>query len=157
MKYDLRVFPRFLFTALLALSGVVVADGLADKVTVTDPFVRAVPPVVKTTAAFMQLESSDQTERFLVDARTPVAGAVELHMHVKDGEVMRMRRIPHIHLPPQQQVSLQPGGLHIMLFELKRNLNPDDEVPITLIFDDGSSKDIVATVRTVHRPMKKMH
>ena len=159
MKSYLRVVYRGLITGLIAVSvsGHVLAEGLADKVTVTDPFVRAVPPVVKTSAAFMQLKSSDEVERFLVDARTPVAGAVELHMHVKDGDVMRMRRIPHIHLPPAAQVSLQPGGLHIMLFDLKQPLKPGDEVPITLVFEDGSSKDIVAPVRSVNRPMKKMH
>jgi copper(I)-binding protein len=158
MNVCLRRFTRPLLVSLLAtaMAGGAWAEGIADRVTVTDPYVRAVPPVVKTTAAFMQLQSDDDEERFLVSASTPVAGAVELHMHVQDGEVMRMRRIVHIHLPSRQTVSLQPGGLHIMLFDLKQPLSAGDEVPITLTFEDGSSKDIVAVVRPVHGPMKKM-
>ena len=127
--------------------------GVADKVTVNDPYVRAVPPVVKTSAAFMQIQSSDAVERFLVSASTPAAAAVELHMHTMDDGVMRMRRIAHIHMPPNETVSLQPGGLHIMLFDLTAPLNPGDQVPITLTFEDGSTKEISAQVRSVKSMM----
>ena len=130
------------------------AEGIADKITVNDPYVRAVPPVVKTSAAFMQLRNSDVVEHFLVSASTPTAAAVELHMHTMDDGVMRMRRIAHVHLPPGKTVSLQPGGLHIMLFDLSAALKPGDQVPITLTFADGSNKEISAQVRSVKSMMK---
>jgi hypothetical protein len=130
------------------------AEGIADKITVNDPYVRAVPPVVKTSAAFMQLQNSDVVEHFLVGASTPAAAAVELHMHTMDNGVMRMRRIAHVHLPPGATVSLQPGGLHIMLFDLSAALKPGDQVPITLTFADGSNKEISAQVRSVKSMMK---
>lgn len=148
--------PRFgrlpaIFRAALALLLLIpaasVAQSIADRVTVNDPYVRAVPPMVKTSAAYMQLQSRDTVERFLVDASTPVAGAVELHMHIADGGVMRMRRIPHIHLPPDQTVALEPGGEHIMLFDLNTPLIAGAKVPLTLVFEDGSRKEIQAEVR----------
>ena len=138
----------------LSAVGPAAADGVADKVTVTDPYVRAIPPVIKTTAAFMQLQSSDDVERFVVDASSPAAGAVELHMHTMDDGVMRMRRIVHIHLPPNKPVSLEPGGLHVMLFDLTAPIAPGDQIPITLTFDDGSTREISAEVRTVESMMK---
>ena len=134
---------------LCAVASGVGAEGLADKVTVNDPYVRAVPPVVKTSAAFMQLQSGDASERFLVNASSPVAAAVELHMHSTDDGVMRMRQVPHIHLPPGRTVSLEPGGLHIMLFDIAAPLKEGDRVPITLTFEDGSTKDVAAVVRPV--------
>ncbi len=82
----------------------------------------SVPPVVKTSAAFLQLHNDAPTEQFVVSASTPIAGAVELHMHLHDNGVMRMRQIPHIHMPPGENVALEPGGLHIMLFDLKGTL-----------------------------------
>jgi copper(I)-binding protein len=130
------------------------AQDAADKISVVDPYVRAVPPVVKTTAAFMQLRNSDSVERFLVQAATPAAGSVELHMHTSDGDVMRMRRVPHIHLPPNDTVSLEPGAEHIMLFEIAVALEPGDQIPITLTFGDGSTKQISAEVRTVESRMR---
>jgi copper(I)-binding protein len=132
----------------------VAADGIADKILVNDPYVRAVPPVVKTSAAFMQFQNSGEAEQFLVSASTPAAAAVELHMHTMDDGVMRMRQIAHIHLPPKQTVALQPGGLHIMLFDLTAPLNLGERVPITLTFEDGSTKQISAEVRSVKQMMK---
>lgn len=143
--------------ALLSSSMSVLAGGVADRITVNDPYVRAVPPVVKTSAAFMQLQNNGDAEYFLVDASTPAAGAVELHMHTNDDGVMRMRRIPHIHLPPGKTVSLQPGGLHIMLFDLKTPLNEGVGIPILLTFGDGSQQQITAKVKSVQHGMKGQH
>mgnify|MGYP001819916919 CR=1 FL=1 len=139
---------------LLALSAGVSADGIAGKVSVIDPYVRAVPPVTKTSAAFMQLRNDNDTDGSLVRAETPAAGAVELHTHTMDEGVMRMRQIPQISLPPNTTVFLEPGGLHVMLFDLKAPLSPGDEVPITLTFSDGSSKAVTAEVRSVQGMMK---
>lgn len=152
-----RIWPRVVALSLvaLALSGSAFAQSIADRVTVTDPYIRAVPPVVKTSAAFMQIRYDGSEEEFLIAASTPVAGAVELHMHVQDNGVMRMRKIPHIHLPPAKPVSLEPGGLHIMLFDLKATLEPGDDVPITLVFADHSTKQVTATVRSVRTMMKR--
>ena len=157
MRYLQRLGCRIGIVALtlpLVLGARVSAEGIADRITVNDPYVRAVPPVVKTSAAFMQLQNSDPAEQFLVSASTPAAEAVELHMHTMDDGVMRMRQIAHIHLPPNKTVSLEPGGLHIMLFDLKTPLKPGDKVPMTLTFEDGSSKEITAEVRSVKRMMK---
>ena len=142
----------FVLSLLLAVNAG--ADGVADKITVNDPYVRAVPPVVKTSAAFMQFQNSDMVERFLVSASTPAAAVVELHMHTMDDGVMRMRQVAQIRMPPNETVSLQPGGLHIMLFDLTEPLNPGDQVPITLSFEDGSTKEISARVRSVKSMMK---
>lgn len=140
---------------LAGLCGAPLAQSVADTVSVTDPYIRAVPPVVKTSAAFMQLRNGGTAEAFLVAATTPVAGAVELHMHEHDEGVMRMRRIPHIHLPPAEDVRLEPGGLHVMLFDLQTPLVPGQEVPITLIFGDQSSKEVTASVKSVTKGMMK--
>jgi periplasmic copper chaperone A len=156
MKLFFRVIPLCFGAAMVALAHAedVIAAGVADRISVVDPYVRAVPPVVKTTAAFMQFRNSNPTEQFLVEASTPAAGGVELHMHTMDGDVMRMRRIPHIHLPPNETVALEPGAEHIMLFEIAVALEPGDQIPITLTFGDGSTKQISAEVRTVESRMR---
>lgn len=155
MKLLKTGLSALLAIGLAMLSGVPAsAAGVADRVSINDPYIRAVPPVVKTTAAFMQLQNTNAQEQFVVSAQSDTAAVVELHMHVQDEGVMRMRQIPHIHLPPNQTVSLQPGGLHIMLFDLKQPLSPGDEVPLTLTFDDGSSKQVIAIVRRFEGMMK---
>ncbi len=47
---------------------------------------------------------------------------------------MRMRAVPAIDVAAGATVKFAPGGLHIMLQELKRPLKKGDRVPLTLVF-----------------------
>lgn len=135
------------FFVFLCLTVSAHAQQTAESITVNNPYVRAVPPMAATTAAFMQIQNQSEEARLVTGAYSPAAQVAELHMHIHDDGMMRMRQIPHIHLPPQSTVALEPAGLHIMLFKLKNPLSVGDQVPITLSFDDGSSKEISAVVR----------
>jgi copper(I)-binding protein len=47
---------------------------------------------------------------------------------------MRMRQVSSIDVPAGGTVSLQPGGLHIMLIDLKEPLRQGETFPLTLTF-----------------------
>ena len=49
-----------------------------------------------------------------------------------------MAMIANLSIPAKGKVTLQPGGFHIMLINLKKPVNKGDIVPITLHFQDGS-------------------
>ena len=59
---------------------------------------------------------------------------------------MKMRQVPAIEIKAGGETQLQPGGLHIMLIELKAPMREGDNIAITLGFDDGSSKQVDAKV-----------
>ena len=80
----------------------------AQTVKVEQPWVRATVPQQRATGAFMQLTASRDTR--LVAAQSPVAGVVEIHEMVMERDVMKMRAIPGLPLPPGQAGGLQPGG-----------------------------------------------
>ena len=72
------------------------------------------------------------------EARSPVAGVVEIHEMKMENNVMRMRAIPALDLPAGKTVELKPGGYHVMLMDLKRQLKEGETVPVTLeIESDG--------------------
>jgi copper(I)-binding protein len=64
-----------------------------------------------------------------------VADHAELHTHLNDNGVMKMRQIPDIPVEAGATVKLQPGGLHIMLMDLKQPLKEGDKIPMTLRFE----------------------
>jgi len=71
---------------------------------------------------------------------------------------MRMRPVPAIDVKAKGEAVLKPGGLHVMLIDLKAPMKEGDSVPITLTFDDGSSKQIDAkVVRPSPAPMPMDH
>lgn len=133
--------------ALLALLGPSLT--LADAgVKVTDVWARATAPGQNVAAAYLSLVSG--TQAALVKAESPAARIVELHEMKMDGNVMKMRAVPKIDLPAGAEVKLAPGGLHVMLVDLKQPLKVGEKVPLTLVFDAGGKTeklDVQAEVR----------
>ena len=66
---------------------------------------------------------------------------------------MRMRPVARIELPAGKTVTLAPGGLHIMLIDVKQPLKTGDKVPLTLTVQraDFSSRSVF-TVQAEVRP-----
>lgn len=121
------------------------------QVSVEAPWVRATVPGQKATGAFMTLRSS-QDARF-VEARSPVAGVVEIHEMKHDGGMMRMSAIASLPLPAGRHVDLKPGGYHVMLMDLKRPIADGDAVPLTLVFEGADRKRVTMEVTAKARPL----
>lgn len=121
----------------------------ADAIDVADAYARAVPPGQANSAAFMMLSNPGDADRALVAAESAAAATVELHTHTMSDGMMQMRRVERIELPAGEEVTLAPGGLHVMLIGLAQQLKPGMEVALTLIFDDGSRQTITAPVRRI--------
>jgi hypothetical protein len=155
MTSPARLLRRFALVVLTWLP----AAAAAQPVTVNDAWVRAPAPGQKVAGAYMEL-TSKQTS-FLVSVASPAAGAVELHITTLDGGIMKMRSASKIELPGGKPVKLAPGGVHVMLLDLKQPLKPGDKVPLTLTVqrDDRSSRSVF-TVQAVVRegtPEKAHH
>ena len=120
--------------------------GAADSVTVQDPYVRLAPPNAPATGAFMVIRNGGDKDVKVVSASNPASKVTELHTHLNEGGVMKMRPVPAIEVKAKGEAVLKPGGLHVMLIDLKAPMKEGDVVPITLGFDDGSSKQVDAKV-----------
>lgn len=135
--------------SLLAAGLLVSAGALAaaaDDVTVLEPYVRLAPPNAPATGAFMTIRNNGSRDVKVVKADNPASRVSELHTHLNDNGVMRMRPVDGIDIKAKGEAALKPGGLHIMMIDLKAPLKEGDVVPITLGFADGSSKQVEARV-----------
>lgn len=131
------------------------ADSAGDIIMVQDPYVRAVPPGQPNSASFMSLHNPDEQGHVLIGASSPAAEVAELHTHTMEGGMMRMRKVEKVDLPGGDRVSLEPGGLHVMMIGLKQKLVPGEKVPLTLLFEDGSQLKVDAPVRKLQMRMKQ--
>ena len=131
---------------LAVLVGVLGAPASAQ-VQVYGPMVRMVPPGQPISVAFMTLHNHGMDEKILVKVHSDAAGAAELHNHIMADGMMKMRRIDTIVVPGHGQVELKPGGLHIMLIGLSRNLQVGEQVTIDLEFADGEHLTVNAPVQ----------
>ncbi|MFQ2154511.1 copper chaperone PCu(A)C [Aeromonas sanarellii] len=146
------MFKRAFYSSLALL---LAAPALAKaKVEAVDGYVRLLPPGSPNTAAFMVLKNDGDKPVALVAAASPEAGRAELHTHLHENGVMKMRQVERIEIPARGEAVLKPGSLHIMLFEV-RELSQGTPFPLTLTLDDGQSLGLSLPVKPVE-PMKGM-
>jgi copper(I)-binding protein len=140
-----KILSLLLMAALPALA----------QVTVGEPWVRATVAAQKATGAFMTLTSTQHAK--LVGVSSPVAGAVEVHeMKIVD-DMMKMRQIQGLDLPPGQPVKLAPGGYHLMLLNLKQPLKEGDKVALTLEFEDAQKVHSKVVIEAPVKPLTATH
>ncbi len=120
----------------VALAATLAVPAFAQSVDVKDAWVRVSVPGQKATGAFMKITAREGSR--LVAASSPVAGVTEVHEMKMDGNVMTMRAVQGgLELPAGKTVELKPGGLHVMLLDLKAALPKDSTIPLTLVFRDA--------------------
>ena len=137
-------------TRRLLLAGLVAAlarpASAQAPLVVHEPWARAAM-AGRTSAAYMTIENTTGTLDRLVSATSPAARVVELHTHLMDGGVMRMRPVTAIEVNPGEPAVLRPGGLHIMLIDLARQLRPGETIPLTLRFERAGEVTIQVPVQ----------
>lgn len=139
----------FVNVAAAATVACLASQASAGGVTVSNAWARATPSGSAIGAVFMDFKAAaDQSDK-LLSASSAVAGRVELHTHVKDGDVMRMRRVDSIELPAGESHALRPGGDHVMLFDLKQPLAEGDALELALTFEKAGTVDVVAAIGPV--------
>ncbi len=148
-------FQRALLGAALCLS---TAWAQAQDIRVEQPWSRAMPPTAPAAAAYFVLHNTGAGADRLVGAATPIAGKAELHEHAHVGGVMQMREVAGgIPLPAGAEVSFQPGGYHVMLLELPRQLKDGEQFPLTLRFEKAGELTVEVPVRHMAPAMQGGH
>jgi periplasmic copper chaperone A len=118
-----------------------------SEVLVRDAWVQEGPPSQTITAAYMTIENHSGGDISLRSASTEVAQTVELHkMELVDG-MMKMHRVKTIDIPAGGTAELKPGGYHLMVIGLKKELKQGDKVTITLEFSGDLRKTITIPVK----------
>ena len=99
-------------------------------------------------AVYFSIRSSAADE--LVGVSSNVAEAVEMHESMMSGDVMQMHPLESVPLDAGKEVTFEPGGLHVMLVNLKQDLNNGDEIEVTLHFQ--TYQDILLSVAVQDAP-----
>ena len=115
------------------------------QVKVDNPWVRATVAQQKTSSAYMSLTAASAVR--VVEVTSMVAGAAEIHETKMENNMMKMRAVPALELPSGRTVELKPGGLHIMLVDLRQPLKEGEMVALTLTVERSDKKRETVVVR----------
>jgi copper(I)-binding protein len=140
----LRLLPFVLLTA----ASLTRAGGVIDA---ADAWLRGVPPGHNDSAAYMTLVNTSASPHTVVEVSSPQARAVEIHESRQLDGMWRMRRLAELPVPAGEQVALQPGGVHLMVFGLAHTPRPGEKISFQLRLDSGETVLVEAEVRAPGR------
>ncbi|WGF87197.1 copper chaperone PCu(A)C [Marinivivus vitaminiproducens] len=147
----MKILPRLAVvagTAFVPVAAASAADVTAGTIVIEHPWTRATPPGARVAGGYLVLENLGSDSDRLTGLSSPAADRVEIHEMAMDGGVMTMRPVEDgLDLPPGQGVALEPGGLHLMLIDLKSGLTEGQSVPVTLTFAKGGTAEIELAVQ----------
>ena len=135
--------PAVLFLMLLSFMSTAMAE---PAVVVEGPWVREAPPASTVLAAYMVLKNTADTPRTVTHIDSPDFRNSQIHRTVMEDGIAKMHPVEKLQLPVNGSVVLEPGGLHLMLFEPLRSLRDGDTVVLVIHADNGDSV-------TVHAPV----
>ena len=115
---------------------------------VESAWARASAGMARAGAGFLTIRNDGAADR-LVGASAGVSRKVEIHTHVMDGAVMRMRRVDAVPVAASATTALRPGGDHLMFIGLHAPLKEGGRFPVTLIFEKAGAVTVSMEVRGV--------
>jgi copper(I)-binding protein len=133
--------------AALALAACGGSGGTTGGITVSDAWARTSPMMERAGAAYMVLQNSGAAEDKLLSVESDVAKTIELHETKEMNGMMQMSPVPNILVAASGKTELKPGGLHVMLIGLTRELKVGDKVQLTLNFEKAGKIPVTAEVR----------
>ena len=152
-----------LTAALLAASTAFAHEYKAGAIAIAHPHARATAPGQPAGAAYLGLNNTGATADKLLRASSPAATSVEVHTMSMEGNVMKMREVGSIELPPGANIAMKPGdGYHLMLMGLKNPLKLGDKIPMTLVSEKAGSVEVTVNVEELKKkdgemPMQHKH
>lgn len=123
------------------------SSGGTAEVTVTDAWIKAVPSGTMT-AVFAEVENGGDEAVTIESVTTDLSDRAELHhMVMSDGTMVMAPIEGGIEVPANGSVSLEPGGLHIMVMDLTDEVLVGAEHEITITLSTGDEVTFTAVAK----------
>ena len=126
---------------LLACSSVTAAA-----LEVREAWIREAPPAASVLAAYMAIRNTGKADAVITAVASPDFDHTELHRSVVESGIARMVRINELEIAAGETISLDPGGIHMMLIGPLRPLHDGDTVTLTIQDGDGISNTLTVPV-----------
>lgn len=122
------------------------ACGTKEGIEISEPWARTSTQGMNS-AVYFVIQNHNVEMDELIGVTSDVADAVEVHESKMEGGVMKMNHVGSVALEPSAKVEFMPGGYHVMLIGLKRDLKAGDEIEVTLQFRNSPDLTIKAIVK----------
>jgi copper(I)-binding protein len=147
MNRALSLYARLCIGLLIACCATAIAQ--QPMLLVQDAWTRHVPGS-DVAAVYLTVRNPSSKPITIVGVESPVAAHAMIHETRTEGGLSQMRPHEQLVIPPGQVVKLEPGGLHIMLHDVKQPPAVGQSVPLVLLLGDGGKVTVTAPVRPLN-------
>ncbi len=116
---------------------------------VTKPWARASILQSRPGVAYLIIHNKTSSSDRLIGVTSPLAREINIHISSETNGVMRMRSVPQLEIAAGQVVTMQPGGMHLMLTGLRQPLRQGEQLPIVLEFETAGQLHVNVPVLSI--------
>lgn len=118
-----------------------------ESVTVSQAFMYTPVPGSQVGAIYLVLENHTASPLILNYIHTPLADRVEVHQHLHEDGMMKMREVKHLKIAPKGKQLFEPGGYHLMIFDFFDSVEEGDQFKLSIEFEGGHRAEALVDVR----------
>ena len=141
-----RLHRTLAILLLLIGPSLVMADAT---LAVSEPWIREAPPTTRVMAGYLTMVNAGGTPVTVTSISSPDFEDAEIHRTVVEDEVARMLPVSQLEIPANSPVKLEPGGLHLMLFNPQRPL--PEGATVTLIIHHSNDNKVTVTAPVIRK------
>jgi periplasmic copper chaperone A len=127
---------------LFALVLLLAATAAHAQVDIEKAWARATAPGAPVAGGYMTIRNKGATADRLIGASSSAAAKVELHVHLREGDVVKMRQVQAYDVPASGSFELKPGGAHLMFVQIARPFKEGDKIPVKLRFEKAGEVNV---------------
>jgi len=98
-------------------------------------------------AVYLTIVNPGSVSDDVIAVSSDVAETAELHESYEESGITMMRPIVKLHVPAGGKLEMKPGGYHVMLINLKRELKAGQVISVTLALQKAGRVPVRATVK----------
>lgn len=124
---------------ILIAAALLAATAAQAQVEIERPWARATAPGAPVAGGYMTIRNKGAAADRLVGASSGAAARVELHVHIREGDVMKMRQVSAYDVPAKGSFELKPGSAHLMFVQISRPFKEGENIPVKLRFEKAGN------------------
>lgn len=98
-------------------------------------------------AVYFIIQNNQSTNEKMLSAESTIAEFSEIHLSSNVDGVMKMMEQENVEIEAGKQLEFKPMSYHIMLINLKQDLNVGDQFNLILYFENAGVKEIEVEVK----------
>ncbi len=140
MRTPIMKMIKIVSLSLLMLSLSAFAENLPHA---DNAWLRAAPPNAKMLAAYVQLHNDSEESLKLIGANCDLFHMTEIHRTIEVDGVFKMEEQKSLTIAAGETLTMEPGGLHIMLMMPEEALELGQMVDMTLVYETESGEQLM--------------